>query len=889
MSSRNSKRLRKTRFPSESVRRPIKRAQLAVLVLCSLHLTSLIGTANAQKLTDEEIFEKAFKKKATPEKPVQIPIPVYYENNRTPVGHVQAQMGPIPQEILLEADPVMRILEGLVEAPLVYRPVEIQGTELVEKESAKNWVPLTSFKNLPYQLVYDEKKLEIRILVPPEARKKGILSVSQGSAVEPNGVKIEPATFSSYLNILGSQAYQYGSSFFQAPSPPRQPLRAAFQHGAHYKGYVLESNLDYYEPMFEYSAIPTWRRGDVKLTRDFQKSLLRGTIGDLTYKVRGFQTFRPMGGVNFSSFFAMDTSKLTIATGQYEIFLKRPSKVEVWVNQELRQTFDLPAGPHDLRNFPFVDGANDLKLGITDDLGQHEELDFTYFSSAELLNPGLNEVSYSVGAPWTSSGSGRSYDTSRLTSSIIHRRGMSETLTLGANLQADPDYVLLGGEAVFPVWNGLINIEPAISKGADFGLAVRTRYIHMDRNAKKGGRSFAVSLETRSPRFSLTPEPLELLVPVAHAVSASTGWSIAENTTGSLGFGYKIVRKSHVFPEDTWSVTVGMSRQWKNGPTGSLSLREQKLSDGRLEVSLAVGFSMSFRKERQRISGSYSLRDDATRLEWSYTSPQSGVGSTRARAAVRRTNDSRGFESNLDYVANRATLGFSHFSRRQDLPADQGGNYNLTQFNLQAGTALVFADGQFAISRPVTDSFVIVAPGKNLSGKTIQLNPKKRSPGRKLALDAPPDSFEAETGILGAAAITEMPSYSPFVLKIAPENEKETTGIPTDLYLLKPRYRTGFVIPLGTDLNLHVSGKFVFQDGTPLGLLPGRVRSSSDLNWPQASFFTSKSGKTRIEGFKPGRYVLEFHDAELLPVEFEIPESSAEIYDLGQVVIRRKQ
>jgi hypothetical protein len=47
--------------------------------------------------------------------------------------------------------------------------------------------------------------------------------------------------------------------------------------------------------------------------------------------------------------------------------------------------------------------------------------------------------------------------------------------------------------------------------------------------------------------------------------------------------------------------------------------------------------------------------------------------------------------------------------------------------------------------------------------------------------------------------------------------------------------------------------------------------------------FTNRKGKFRVEGFKPGTYVLNFYSEKWAPLTFIIPEKIRGIYDIGRV------
>src|SRR5207244_11270209 len=119
------------------------------------------------------------------------------------------------------------------------------------------------------------------------------------------------------------------------------------------------------------------------------------------------------------------------------LFLKSDSKVDVLVNVRLVQTLQLPAGQHNLKNFPFASGANDVVLRITDPVGRIETITLSFFFDSKLLAQGEQEFAYSVGLPSRTENGHYNYDADSPTLSAFHRIGLSDKLTAGLNLQAD--------------------------------------------------------------------------------------------------------------------------------------------------------------------------------------------------------------------------------------------------------------------------------------------------------------------------------------------------------------------------------------------------------------------------------------------------------------------
>ena len=83
---------------------------------------------------------------------------------------------------------------------------------------------------------------------------------------------------------------------------------------------------------------------------------------------------------------------------------------------------------------PAVTGAGELKMVVTDMLGQEQVITQDFYASAQMLKPGLSEYSYSLGKMRERFGYA-SFDYGELAFVGAHRQGIDENWTLGARLE----------------------------------------------------------------------------------------------------------------------------------------------------------------------------------------------------------------------------------------------------------------------------------------------------------------------------------------------------------------------------------------------------------------------------------------------------------------------
>ena len=154
---------------------------------------------------------------------------------------------------------------------------------------------------------------------------------------------------------------------------------------------------------------------------------------------------------------------ITRPVSQYEFFLENPSKVEVFSNGRLLQTLQLNVGQQDIRNLSLGSGVNDVQLVITDNVGRVQRLDFSNAIANNLLAPNVQQFAYSLGFPSLANSNGNSYDFTSPTMFASYRQGISNTLTMGGYLQADPRQQIMGIEGALATTLGNVSWDTALS------------------------------------------------------------------------------------------------------------------------------------------------------------------------------------------------------------------------------------------------------------------------------------------------------------------------------------------------------------------------------------------------------------------------------------------
>ena len=304
--------------------------------------------------TEQEIFERVFGKPADVRADhITVPL-ILNKTRRDPVNII---IGVEPQATRINsADLLERIHD---------RAITTLQQNIEKSTDSQGYISARELVSLGLEVLLDQQTVELYIDIPPELQQPSSTNLITRQPPFPllQATSISPV--SSYLNLRVAMDYLHDD---QNPAiSGRRPARLALEHAVRIHDWVMELNGTYTE-----AAVYPWQRGDARLVYDDTNRMQRYSFGDLSYPVSGFQNFQPMAGITMARNFSLQPYRITQPVSEADIFLKSPSKVEVLVNDRVVRTLRLDAGEHNIRDFPFTSGLNDVQLKITDDLGRTE-------------------------------------------------------------------------------------------------------------------------------------------------------------------------------------------------------------------------------------------------------------------------------------------------------------------------------------------------------------------------------------------------------------------------------------------------------------------------------------------------------------------------------------
>lgn len=716
------------------------------------------------------------------------------------------------------------------------------------------YAPIDQLAALGYPIRYDPTTISLAIGIPAEIRSAKDFSLRRFE--DPTtGEYYAPANFSGYINFRSFADYIWSGNDkgFQAPT-------ALMDSAIRYKGVVLENEATL---RFDSGSQRTFTREATRFVYDDRKQYVRYAAGDLLTSGRGFSGSPQIAGLSATRIYSIvDPLRYVQPRGDRSFTLTRASTVDAIINGQSVRRIRLEPGVYNIRDFPFVQGTNNVQFNIEDDAGGRQTIAFSQFFDRTLLAAGLSEFSVQAGILNPFDGGARDYQFSRPAASGWYRRGMNDVLTLGGNFNVQKDGATAGVETTLATALGILGADVAFSKVDQIGTGVAA---NVGLQKTFGGslttaRSISASVEYRSPNFA-NPGALMVENRIAWNLSAAYAQPLGERQFLSFSGNYGITRGAFR-NEKSARLTYGYSISSRLSLTVDATYDDRDLfgEEYGVRASLLVRFG-----PRSTAVAEVDSRTKRARVGYQ-TSRGEGVGSWTASGDVDVGEDDVGFNGGFNYTANRAELGFNHTTVYEL----NGRNTDSQRSSVRLGTALVFADGKFGLSRPIYDSFAMVAPHKSLDGAAVYIDPRE-------------GYYTAKSGALGPAVEPNIAAYIRRTLTYDVPNAPVGYDLGTASAKISPPYRGGYLITAGSDYSVTALGTLIGANGAPISLLAGKATEIGVDNPKTLTIFTNRTGKFGASGMRPGRWLIDMPTEPPTSIEIEIPADSLGVVRLGEV------
>lgn len=478
------------------------------------------------------------------------------------------------------------------------------------------------------------------------------------------------------------------------------------------------------------------------------------------------------GGIRWGTDYRLQPDFITFPTPTLSGEANLPGTIDVLIDGILRFQDDVAPGPFSIDQIPFVTGAGQAQIIVTDLLGRETVLQSDYYAAPTLLKPGLRDYSIELGAAREAYGiRSDQYGEGFLAANI--RQGVTDHLTIGSRSEMSEDHQAYGltVTTASPVL-GLTELSAAAAHRDD-----------------RKGHHFSLTHEWRSQHFSI-------------------GGNVAYSSPDYLTLGQRrtsprLVTRSFISASSAAFGQVSLNWTGRDQRTGddftSLGLQYTKPIAGKsfhfsalkvdepeymfwAQASLTIPFGAS------SVAGIGVENDDD---QWS--------GVVRARRSA-PLSGGVGYHGVLETRnVSRADLGINwrhsmgdasaQFSRVDDRTA--------TRVTLRGG--MVMLGDSFFFSPTVTDSMAIVEVGEE--------------PGIRVYHD---QQLVGETDKNGRLIISRLRSFEENHIRINPRDVGLSTELAFHQTDVTPGLRTGHRIDFQITRPNRVMAHLVLRNGLPL-------------------------------------------------------------------------
>lgn len=708
---------------------------------------------------------------------------------------------------------------------------------------------LEALRGIGLEVTYDPSSLELRIIVPPLMTRAVRHDLRRGDAPDLEGA-LAPSAVSGYINLRG------GASTAQSP------VDLHTDAVLNVDGWLLQGRADLAFASVSGRAPVAVHRGDVLLSRDVAADAVRYMAGDFATTPTGLQPSYPILGVGVARNFSLQPYRMVRPVGSFDFVLEQASKVTVLVNGTAVQTLSLPAGRHDIRDLPLGAGVNAIELLIKGERGIERRIAFSTASPDALLAPGISQFSFGLGFPLVEDVGLRTYDYERPVLSGRRRWGVTTGLTVGGSFDAELEHQVAAAEVTVASTLGALSLDTASSHhavGAGVAVGARYGYTRVKRGAE---RSVAVIGHHYSSAFRTLGPVVTSQFKSDAAISATR--TLGARFTGRLDARYQVGRER----SDAQDVTVGVTRSFgRLGLDARVSARHDRVQGDELRMFVTARWSLSGRRGSMHAGTRASSRSGVGN-DLSYRRAADAAGGLGMTLGLAQTQNQVAANAGVDYTGERFVTSVGASSTDHLHTGD-----SRQVASIEVATALAFAGGRMAWSRPINGSFAIVERHATLKGVPVGVNPVR-------------GGYLATTDSFGLAVVPNLEAYRLNTLTVEAPNLPAGYSLGAESRALVPTYKSGTLVRVGEDSTVFVRGTAVDAAGAPLAFAVGELTSLDEPSRAPLVLMTNRVGRFSVIGLRPGRHAIRISGAVPSAANLVIPAGTTGIHTAGTIVMR---
>jgi outer membrane usher protein len=535
-------------------------------------------------------------------------------------------------------------------------------------------------------------------------------------------------------------------------------------------------------------------RLDTTYSRDFPDALETLNVGDTISDGGSWGYAMRYAGVRWSRNFSLRPDLLTtplLTTGGTATV---PSTVDVFVNNQLVTSSQLPAGPFVIDRLPTVSGTGDVSVVVRDALGREQVVTQSFYSSTTLLAQGLTQFSVNLGSVRDNYAL-QSNQYGGMLGEYSYRRGITDTMTLeghaeylsGDSHAADfTDAHAAGVSGSFGIGKiGILNVTAAAGGDSNgSGWLSGAGFEHHGTNT-----SFVANALWASPDFAQVGQALDPAMRRRERDLVQTGMGLGRYGSLSLAF----VRET--YRDSPTQQTLGLTQTITFGRVGTLNLSvtrthtaAQLPTSAQNSTSAYLIFVVPLSRRRAAtltgVGGSGSGAPANQVIASLTESPPVGPGS--------------GYRLNLSTAGNYDADWRQQF-HSADLELEAARNAGQEGQSANFSGAMTFIDGQLNTTRSVNGSFAMVDVA-GLANVPVFVE----------------NQLTTHTDDSGRALLYNLRPYEANHISITPEDLPLDTTIGASSTIMAPPYRSGVIARFPVERVRSATFRLVTEDGKPV-------------------------------------------------------------------------
>lgn len=735
-------------------------------------------------------------------------------------------LNPNEQDYIIDRAQTLTLLSAIIKKDALEK--------IKSKRINKNYFLASDLVELDIYLVFDPNELLLYFKIPFGIRVSNSIDIGLLNQKKPLAI-ITERPFSGYLNLDYSKEIK--NDKFTSDILYYEANVNVKNHILNYGGSYIKNEIG--------SSKHT--REHTRYTYDFKENYSRLVLGDLNYKTVAFQSQISGLGLSVQREFSIVPALVKSSFGLYKITLKRPSIVELFLNESRIYRAEHPSGILNLKNLPLVNGLNDVKIVLTDNLGKREELNYESPYHDTLLPPGIFEYSFNTFIEsYFDSNAENSLKYNKdenLTSSFI-RYGLSTNKTIGMNVQTYKGNYLLGAE-----YNTIL---PRAS------VSFSTAKSNNPKSDIKAAYAASVSAQTiikpglRKPQFLASyqhfDEGFSSIKDVVNGLKSSYNLGLITQISHFTGLGLTYQASNQYSGNDLENATLETNIRFSRST--SLSISAKKALNTRTDDSLF--FSFNWYEPVSRVSA-VATHDNLNKITQTRVNYLKDYERSKLQLSAGVDKQDEKYTSNvfLNYTNEKASFTFDHFFEG----AERRGKLN-TRFSF------AFTDKSFNLTNYIDSSFIVIDSNTD-------------SP---LYVGRSSDALEGLVTKNKSKSITTLSPYRFNTFYINSDQLPFGEDIERLDLTIYPSYKSGSYFTIETNKKrsafLRLNGR-----KTPLKYQKGYLYSQSGKKLQY--IFTGKRGNVFLDEINPGPYyiILEGHSQKF---SFEIPKESG-LINLGKI------